>query len=243
MFYSFKPFFSIGLLCLANLSFATVIQNFDSGNINAGSSALTYMGNLGPSAGCATNSALYGEGTYAVTSQANGCHNLWAPTTAQSGSYFMAANGSSANAQSNIYTQTVAGIVAGQNYNFSGYFTGLFTSGAANLILKVYNGTSTSGTELGSFAFTTNLATPLNSSSAMHPAAWVKQSIDFTAQSGSITVQVLNSNANTHGNDFGLDTLDVTQTSTLSTTSTPEPATFLIAGFALIGLSYKRKTD
>lgn len=242
MFYSSKSFLATGFLCLASTTFAAVIQNFESGNISAGSSALIYMGNLGPIAGCATNSALYGEGTYAVTSQANGCHNLWAPATAQSGSYFMAANGSSASAQANIYTQIVTGIVAGQSYNFSGYFTGLYSSGAANLVLKVYNGTNTSGTELGSFAFTTNLATPPNSSPAIHPAAWIKQSLDFTAQSGSITVQVLNSNANAHGNDFGLDTLDVTQTSTLSPVSTPEPATFFLAGVALLGLSYRRKT-
>ena len=241
MFHSSKQFLSIGLLCLASSSFAAVIQNFESGNISAGSSALTYMGNLGPSAGCATNSALYGEGTYAVASQANGCHNLWAPTTAQSGSYFMAVNGSSATAQSNIYTQTVAGIVAGQNYNFSGYFTGLYAAGAANLVLKVFNGTGTSGTQLGSFAFYTNLATPPNSSPALVMAPWVKQSVDFTAQSGTVTVQVLNSNSNEHGNDFGLDTLDVTRTSSSPLTATPEPATFFLAGLALIGLSYRRR--
>ena len=238
-----KTIIYAGILCVAGTtSFAAVIQNFDSGNISLGNSALTYGGNAGPSAGCASNSALYGEGTYAVTSSASSCHSLWAPTGPQSSPYFMAVNGSSLASQANIYSQTVAtGIIAGQTFNFSGFFSGLYSVGAANLVLKVYDGTGTSGTLLGSSAFTTNLATPAGSNPAQFPASWVQQSVSFTALSNTVTVQVFSASTIAGGNDFGLDTLAIVQTSNGSTSATPEPASFFLAGSALLGLAMIRR--
>ena len=241
-----KYFSGAALLLLACApTYAVVIQNFDTGTIAPGSSSLTYAGNAGPSAGCAGNTALYGEGTYAVATNANSCHNFWSPTGPQSSPNFMAVNGSNLTTQSNIYSQTVStGIVAGNGYNFSAWITGLYSADAAILSLRVYDGVGTSGALLTTLtSFATNLAGgPLNQP-ATTAAAWVQQSIAFKALSGVVTVQVFNISTNNNGNDFGLDTLEVVQTSTGTPagSATPEPASFLLAGSALIGLCLARR--
>ena len=238
-----KHFSGAALLLLACApTYAVVIQNFDTGTIFPGSSSLTYAGNAGPSAGCAGNTALYGEGTFAVAANANSCHNFWSPTGPQSSPNFMVVNGSNVSTQANIYSQTVStGIVAGNGYNFSAWITGLYSADAAILSLRVYDGVGTGGvllTTLSSFA--TNLAGgPLNQP-ATTAAAWVQQSIAFKALSGTVTVQVYNISTNSNGNDFGLDTLELVQTST-GGTATPEPASFFLAGSALIGLCLVRR--
>lgn len=233
------------LLLACGPTYAVVIQNFDGGSITPASTALVYAGNAGPSAGCAGNNALYGEGTYAVAASANSCHNLFAPTTAQGGSYFMVVNGNNTSAQANIYSQVVStGITAGAAYNFSAYITGLYVSNPAMLSLRVYDGIGVGGALLTSLQqFNTNLATGLNAQGgAITPAAWVKNSIAFTALSGVVTVQVFNASVASQGNDFGLDTLEILQTSaTPDPTATPEPASFFLAGSALIGLCLIRR--
>lgn len=244
MLHFYKNFSGAAFLFLACApTYAVVIQNFDGGGITPASTSLVYAGNAGPSAGCAGSSALYGEGTYAVTANANSCHSLWAPTTAQSGSYFMAVNGNSTAAQANIYTQVVStGITAGNGYSFSAYITGLYVSNPALLSLRVYDGIGVGGALLTSLqSFNTNVATGLNAQSgAITPAAWVKNSIAFTAQSGVVTVQIYNSSNIAGGNDFGLDTLEIVQTSS-NVSATPEPASFALAGSALIGLCLLRR--
>lgn len=241
-----KHFSGAALLLLACVpTYAVVIQNFDTGTIAPGASSLTYAGNAGPSSGCAGNAALFGEGTYAVTTSASSCHSFWAPTGPQSSPNFMAVNGSNVANQMSIYTQTVStGLTAGNGYNFSAWFTGLYLSDPASLSLRVYDGVGTSGSLLTTLqSFTTNVAGGNVNGHATIAADWVKQSIAFTALSGTVTVQVFNNSVSAGGNDFGLDTLEIVQTSTgtPSGSATPEPASFFLAGSALIGLCIIRR--
>ena len=55
-----------------------------------------------------------------------------------------------------------------------------------------------------------------------------------------MTVQIFNTSVFLSGNDFGIDSLDVTQFGA-ALVGTPEPATFLLAGSALLALVMRRK--
>jgi hypothetical protein len=215
---------SVVLFTVTTIStFAATIQNFEGGAVAPGSTTLALLG-------CPTP-GLYGEGTYSIGGSSSSCHSLWASVGAQSGSKYMIVNGSTG--VSNVYQQTIA-VTAGLNSVFSGYFTGLYSAGPASLQLRVYNGTSSTGTVAAQLQFTTSVNPPTPS------PLWALQSLAFVPTGSQVTVQVYNTSVNASGNDFGIDTLDVSQFGA-ALVQTPEPATFLLAGAALLAIGIRRK--
>lgn len=218
----FRSFLAIGFLCvIAGRSSATSIQNFEAGTISPGSTSLTLSA-------CIPDIS---EGKYAIGSIAYGCHNNWAPTMAQSGNNFLIANGSTA--VGDVYTQTVT-VIANTNNTFSAWTTGLYSTGAAVLELRIYDGIGVLGTLLNSTQFTTNLAAP-GTGGGLAAAVWEQFSVTALTTSNTITLQVFNTNINAIGNDFGLDSLELSQN------TNPEPATFFLAGSALLCLMVLRR--
>ena len=232
---NFRSVLSTGFFCLAAVSAsATIIQDFDNstGSIAPGSTSLTYAGVPGSST-CANNTVLVPEGTYAIGNNANSCHSFWSTTGPQNpglNNNFMIVNGNPIPGRDLVYQQVVTGLNVGDITVFSAWLTGLFSSNPAGIVLKVYDGNGTGGTVLTtSSQFNTNLSAPPT------PAAWEQfATANFITLSDTITIQVINQSNVTTGNDFGLDTLEVNQ-------GVPEPATFLIAGSALLGLAFRRR--
>ena len=223
---------------------ATLVQSFDSNALTGSGQGQNGLMNSAlyipilPSP-CTSNTQMYAEGSWSVGPNANNCHGLWAPTTAQSGtgSNFLIVNGSAVN-NGRIYSQVVN--TGGANSGtFSGYFTGLFVEHPANLSINVYDGVTS--TLLGTRSFDTNLAGGSFPPPTPTPAAWVLQSVDFAGVTGSsIVLEISLNNAVAGGNDFGVDTLDVAFRSAGAGAPTPEPATFLLSGAALVGLALFR---
>ena len=90
------------------------------------------------------------------------------------------------------------------------------------------------GTLLNSTQFTTNLAAP-GTGGGLAAAVWEQFSVTALTTSNTITLQVFNTNINAIGNDFGLDSLELSQN------TNPEPATFFLAGSALLCLMVLRR--
>ena len=223
---------------------ATLVQSFDTNSLagsgpgQAGSMNSALYIPILPSP-CTSNTQMYAEGSWSVGPNANNCHNLWAPTTAQSGvgSNFLIVNGSDVS-NGRIYSQVVntGGANAG---TFSGFFTGLFVQHPANLSISVYDGATS--TLLGTRAFDTNLAGGAYPPPTPTPAAWVQQSVDFSGATGSsIILEIALNNPIAGGDDFGVDTLDVAFRSAASPSPVPEPATMLLSFSALVGLALLR---
>ena len=210
--------------------FGLVIQNFESGSLNPGTSNLLLKT-------CDVNSptsSLLAEGTYAINSNSANCHKLWANVAAQGGSNFMVVNGSTA--VGNVYQQTVTGVLPSVASTFSGYVTGLYRQAPAGLEFRVYDGVGTGGTLLGTIQFNTGINPPPEN------PLWAKKSVNFTPISSTVTVQVLNVTTFADGNDFGLDTLDITPIiGGAIINSTPEPSTMLLAGAMLLCMGIQRR--
>ena len=212
------------LLTLVSLSsFAATIQNFEAGVIGPGSTTLALLGCPIP--------GLQMEGTYSIGGSSSNCHPLWASVAPQGGSNYMIVNGSPSGGS--VYQQTVS-VTQGLNSIFSGYFTGLYSVNPATLQLRVFNGTSSTGTPSAQLTFTTSVNPPPPS------PLWTLQSLSFVPTGNQVTVQIFNTSVFLSGNDFGLDSLDVTQFGA-AFVGTPEPATFLLAGSALLALALRRR--
>ena len=236
---SLRSVVPVGLFCLAVASVSgTTIQDFDNanGSIAPGSTVLAYAGVVGSST-CANATSLFEKGTYAIGSNARDCHSLWSssgPQNPGTNSNFMIVNGDPTN--KDVVYQQVVTVVAGQATSFSVWLTGLYSSNPAGITLKVFDGTNV---DPGGSLLTTSAEFVVNLSSPPSPATWEKfATSSFQTISNTITIQVVNSSRLESGNDFGLDTLDITQTAAHD--SVPEPATFLLAGLALAGLAFLR---
>ncbi len=237
--FSLRSVVPIGLFCLVVASASgTTIQDFDNanGSLAPGSTVLAYAGVVGSST-CADATSLFQKGTYAIGNNARDCHSLWSNTGPQnpgSTNNFMIVNGDPTN--KDVVYQQVVTVAAGQATSFSVWLTGLYSSNPAGITLKVFDGTNV---DPGGNLLTSSAEFVVNLSSPPSPAAWEKLvAPNFQTISNTITIQIVNSSRVESGNDFGLDTLDITQTAGYH--SVPEPATFLLAGLALAGLAFLR---
>lgn len=220
-----KLFSHMFLLSLVSVSvFGTTIQSFESGTVSPGSTSLALMG--------CPNPGLTGEGTYSIGGSSSTCHSLWASVGPQAGSNYMIVNGSTSPGM--VYQQTV-NITLGLNSTFGGYFTGLYLASPATLQLRVFNGTAALGSPAAQLQFVTSVNPPAPS------PLWALQTLSFVPTGTQVTVQVYNATGFASGNDFGIDSLDVTQFGAAVISSTPEPASFVLAGTALLALAMRRK--
>lgn len=219
-----KLFSHVLLLSLVSISvFGATIQNFEGGTVSPGSTSLALLG--------CPNPGLTGEGTYSIGGSSSSCHSLWASVGPQAGSNYMIVNGSALGGM--VYQQTV-NVTLGLNSTFGGYFTGLYLSGPATLQLRVYNGTAALGTPAAQLQFVTSVNPPTPS------PLWALQTLSFVPTGTQVTVQIYNSSGFASGNDFGIDSLDVSQFGA-AVISTPEPTTFLLVGTALAALAMRRR--
>ena len=218
-----KLFSHVLLLSLVSISvFGASIQNFESGTVSPGSTSLALLG--------CPNPGLTQEGTYSIGGSSSSCHSLWASVGPQAGSNYMIVNGSTTGGM--VYQQTVS-VTLGLNSTFGAFFTGLYLASPATLQLRVYNGTAALGTPAAQLQFVTSVNPPPPS------PLWTLQTLSFVPTGNQVTVQIYNISAFASGNDFGIDSLDVSQFGA-AVISTPEPATFLLAGAALAALAMRR---
>ena len=224
MIKTYKILSHVLLLSLASISvFGTTIQNFEGGAVAPGATSLALLGCPSP--------GLVGEGTYSIGGNSSTCHSLWASIGPQAGSNYMIVNGSVTGGM--VYQQTVS-VTLGLNSTFGGYFTGLYLASPATLQLRVYNGASALGTPAAQLQFVTGVNPPAPS------PLWVLQTLSFVPTSNQVTVQIYNISAFASGNDFGIDSLDVSQFGA-ALIGTPEPSTFLLAGASLVALVMRRR--
>jgi hypothetical protein len=182
--------------------------------------------------GTAPNFNVWNESTYAIGANADLFHNLWDNVPAPSGAgNYMIVNGASDSSTSallspslplTVWGQTVA-VVPNTLYEFSAQATTVTNSSPA--VLDFYAGSTLLG------ALTVN-GTP----------AWDTFSANwFSGSNTSVVLKIIDANAVSVGNDFGLDNI------TLSDPAVPESSTWGMmltgfAGLAFAGYRAKRRT-
>ncbi|MEP7362194.1 MAG: PEP-CTERM sorting domain-containing protein [Acidobacteriota bacterium] len=198
---------------------ASIIQGFEGGSIAPGVAGGTYS-SLGP---CGAGTELFPEASYAVTSSATACHNLWLPVTAQEGSLFLAVNGNTSTGL--VYEQTEGGLTIGNTYSLFAWFSGLYTTNPADITWNITAG----GT------------TPVNSFLTNTTGAWEQNGITFVATATSVTFNISINTFQASGNDFGVDNINLEDLGNLN--EVPEPGSFALFGTGaafLIGLARRR---
>ena len=218
-------------LLAATPAFAVnLITNGDFESGNTGFSSDYVYAPSSPSAGTP-------ESTYLIDTNAANVHPAWfsfADHTSGSGNYLIE-NGATSTidgANKVAWQQTITA-AANTTYFFEAFASNLCCNASyqglpapSNLTFTVDDGTTI--TTLGTF--TTDPA---------NPGVWTGLSNSFTTGTNTLlTLRIVNSNLAASGNDFGIDDISFSTTSTV-----PEPTSWalLTTGFALIGAAARRR--
>lgn len=189
-------------------------------------------GNTGFSTGYSLTSGCTGPGTYEIVTNPNttcGTFASYGDHTSGSGNMMLVDGNTNAvpyyGTNGTVWSETVTGLSTSTLYTFTGWVTSADAPNPAVLALFA------NGTQVGS-----NFDAP---SSAGLP--WVEWTQGFTPGTPSITlsIQDVNPNPLTAGDDFALDDLDLEAPST----GTPEPASLLLAGAGFAALIARRLTS
>jgi len=203
------------------------------GDFEAGNTGFTSDYTYAPSTPNAGNP----ESTYLIDTNAANVHPAWfsfADHTSGSGNYLIE-NGatSTVDGANKIAWQQTITAASNTAYVFEAFASNLCCNASfsgvpapSNLTFTIFDGTTL--TTLGTFT-----------TDAAHPGVWTGLSNSFTTGTNTVlTLRIVNSNLAASGNDFGIDDISFSTTSTV-----PEPASWalLISGFAMIGVAARRR--
>lgn len=160
---------------------------------------------------------MYDEGTYTITNVQPGVwHNEWRNDVDMTGhGWYMLFNGST-DGTSNAWSQNVAGLVIGQQYQLSFDLFTAFALDTENANLNI----SVGGSNVGSVMAPSGAA------------QWQNLTFNFTYAGGSDLISILNVETAATGNDFGIDNI--------SLNPVPEPFTMSL-GVLGIGAFLRRR--
>lgn len=212
---------------------ATAANLVVNGDFSAGNSGFTSTYTYAPS----SPTAGLPEGVYLVDTNAANVHPSWysfGDHTTGSGQYLIVNGATStvAGEGRTAWQQTVAGS-ANTKYFFEAFAANICCNSSltgpiapSNLTFTVDDGT----TETVLSTFMTNPA---------KPGQWVGLSSSYTSTlGGPLTLRIVNSNLAASGNDFAVDDINFS-----TSTTVPEAATWtmLVAGFGLVGAATRRR--
>lgn len=172
----------------------------------------------------------YPERNYTVGSNPNAWHNLFVSLgdhTTGSGRMFIG-NGSR-NIADIVWSQTINGAAVGQQYFFEAF--------VANVCCNAQGPQGAAVATLSFFANDVLLGTRTTSQLGV----WEGLSTNWTADNTTVTLKILNSQAAFEGNDFAIDDISF---STTSTTVVPVPGALplMLGGLGLITWAARRRT-
>lgn len=219
-----------GLLTLPFAAQANMITN---GNFEAGNTSFTtsygyidydlsdpLFGTPPVSPATGSGDGLWGEGTYTITNvQPGAWHSLWRnDVDLGDHGWYMLFNGSTTGT-SNAWSQNIAGLVVGQQYQLSFDLFTAFALDTENANLNI----SVGGINVGSV---------LAPSGALQ---WQNLSLTFTYTGGTDLVSLLNIETAASGNDFGIDNITLNPV--------PEPFTMVLGALGIGAYIRKRRTS
>jgi hypothetical protein len=196
--------------------------NFESGNAGFGSDYIY--------SAPTPNSNGYPERNYTVGSNPIDWHNLFVPLgdhTTGSGKMFIG-NGSG-NTNDRVWFQTISGVTVGQQYFFEAF--------VANVCC---NPNGPQGAAVATLSFFANDQL-LGTRTTSQLGVWEGLSTNWVADSSIVELKILNSQAAFQGNDFAVDDISF---STTSTTVVPVPGALplMVGGLGLITWAARRRT-
>jgi PEP-CTERM motif len=208
------------LFAVAILSASAFAATITNGDFEAGNTGFStdygFIGAPGPT-------ALFGEGTYTVTSSgetSNTYHQFWTPgVTPQAGVSMALFNGLTS--AGDPWRGMATGLIVGNTYSVSGYGTSAFPVAAANL--QWYIG----GTSLGA---SVDLGTNIGQ--------WSEFTGTFVATATTQELIIRSTQVQAQGNDFALDSLTIAD---LGGNDVPEPSTYAMFAAGLAGLAALRR--
>jgi hypothetical protein len=208
---------------VASAAASTLVTNgnFEGGNVSFGSD-YTYSAPT-------PNTNGYPERNYTVGSNPIDWHNLFVPLadhTTGNGQFFIG-NGSG-NTNDRVWFQTINGATVGQQYFFEAY--------VANVCC---NPSGPQGAAVASLSFFAN-GQLLGTRTTSQLGIWEGLSTNWTADSSTVNLVILNSQTAFQGNDFAIDDISF---STTSTTTVPVPGALplLLTGLGAIGWAARRR--